>query len=115
MNRIGIGGLQNFDAALLTLQIVEQRLVNMSTLSRSAFKFSVPQASYFNLGLDIAASLGWSETDGLCIPIQDAIKKLMGSEVSITACESKAVLLPTSEENHRRVQIPIGRKTALSR
>ena len=40
MKRVGIGGFQNFDAALATPQVVEKRLVYMTPDWKDAFKFT---------------------------------------------------------------------------
>ena len=40
MKRFGIGGLQNFDANLRTPQIVDKRLVYMTTEWKKAFRFA---------------------------------------------------------------------------
>ena len=44
MQRVGIGGLQNFDANLLTPQIVEDRLVYMTPEWKDAFRFAATRA-----------------------------------------------------------------------
>src|SRR5689334_6319289 len=40
MKRVGIGGLQNFDAALATPKVVENRLVYMSPEWKEAFRYA---------------------------------------------------------------------------
>src|ERR1043165_8167283 len=40
MHRVGIGGFQNFDAALATPQIVEKRLTYMTPEWKHAFQFT---------------------------------------------------------------------------
>ena len=44
MHRIGIGGFQNFDAALATPQIVEKRLTYMTPEWKDAFHFTAKLA-----------------------------------------------------------------------
>ena len=80
MQRIGIGGLQNFDANLQTTQIVENRLVYMTPDWKKAFNFTAKEAENRGLELAIAASPGWSETGGPWVPAADALKKLVWSE-----------------------------------
>ncbi len=84
MQRIGIGGLQNFDANLQTPQIVEKRLVYMTPEWKKAFNFTAKEAEKRGLELAIAASPGWSETGGPWVPEADALKKLVWSETSLT-------------------------------
>ena len=64
MNRVGIGGAQNFDANLKTLQIDDKRIPHMSDESAEIFKFALAESDKYNLELAIAASPGWSETGG---------------------------------------------------
>ena len=80
MQRIGIGGLQNFDANLQTPQIVDKRLVYMDPNWKKAFKFAANEADKRGLELAIAASPGWSETGGPWVPETDGLKKLVWSE-----------------------------------
>jgi hypothetical protein len=64
MHRAGIGGFQNFDAGLSTLQIVEKRLVYMTPEWKDAFRFTTELADSLNLEMAIAGSPGWSESGG---------------------------------------------------
>jgi hypothetical protein len=83
MSRVGIGGLQNFDAALATPQVVEHRLSYMTPEWKDAFRFSAALADRLGLELAIAASPGWSETGGPWVPAADGIKKLVWSETIV--------------------------------
>jgi alpha-L-rhamnosidase len=80
MKRVGIGGLQNFDANLQTPQIVDKRLVYMTPEWKDAFAFATREAERHGLELAIAASPGWSETGGPWVPEADGLKKLVWSE-----------------------------------
>jgi hypothetical protein len=83
MQRVGIGGLQNFDANLITPQIVEKRLVYMTPEWKEAFRFAARKADELGLELAIAASPGWSETGGPWVKPEDGMKKLVWSETVI--------------------------------
>jgi alpha-L-rhamnosidase len=83
MQRVGIGGLQNFDANLQTPQIVDKRLVYMDDGWKKAFKFTAAEAEKRGLELAIAASPGWSETGGPWVPEADGLKKLVWSETTL--------------------------------
>lgn len=83
MKRVGIGGLQNFDANLETPQIVDERLVYMTPGWKDAFRFAASEADRLGLELAIAASPGWSETGGPWVPPQDGLKKVVWSETTI--------------------------------
>ncbi len=99
MSRIGIGGLQNFDAALNTPQIVDERLVYMSPGWKDAFRFTAEQAQERDLELAIAASPGWSETGGPWVAPEDGMKKVVWSEMTVAGgqpFEGKLPALPQS-------------------
>ncbi len=83
MKRVGIGGLQNFDAALTTPQIVPNRLVYMTPDWKKAFRFTAAEAERHGLELAIAASPGWSETGGPWVEPRDGMKKLVWSETEV--------------------------------
>ena len=84
MKRVGIGGLQNFDAALTTPPIVPQRLAFMTPEWKKAFRFAAAEAERNGLELAIAASPGWSETGGPWVEPKDGMKKLVWSETEVT-------------------------------
>jgi len=83
MSRVGIGGLQNFDANLQTPQIVDHRLVYMTPEWKDAFRFTAQEADRLGLELAIAASPGWSETGGPWVKPEDGLKKLVWSVTEI--------------------------------
>ena len=77
MKRVGLGGVQTFDVALHTPQIVDHRLVYMSPEWQDAFRFAVSRADALGLEFAIASSPGWSETGGPWVTPADAMKKLV--------------------------------------
>lgn len=83
MDRIGIGGFQNFDAAFMTPQIVENRLVYMTPEWKEAFKFTTDLADSLGFEMAIAGSPGWSESGGPWVPPAEGMKKYVWSEVLI--------------------------------
>ena len=83
MNRVNIGGFQNFDAAFMTPQIVDNRLVYMSTEWKDAFSFTTHLADSLGLEMAIAGSPGWSESGGPWVKPEEAMKKLVWSETRI--------------------------------
>jgi len=62
MKRVGIGGFQNFDAAINTPQVVEKRLAFMTPGWKDALKFAATEADRLGLEMAIASSPGWSES-----------------------------------------------------
>ena len=80
MQKVGIGGVQNFDAQLATPQVVDKRLVYMTPEWKRAFRFAAQTASNLGLEMAIAGSPGWSESGGPWVAPQDGMKKLVWSE-----------------------------------
>ncbi|CAN7340515.1 glycosyl hydrolase [Phenylobacterium sp. LjRoot225] len=83
MSRVGIGGLQNFDAELMTPKVVETRLAYMTPAWKEAFRYAAELADQHGLELAIASSPGWSETGGPWVAPKDAMKKLVWSETVV--------------------------------
>lgn len=83
MKRVGIGGLQNFDADLQMPQVVEKRLAYMSPEWKDAFRFAASEADRLGLELAIAASAGWSETGGPWVKPEDGLKKVVWAETRV--------------------------------
>jgi hypothetical protein len=90
MKRIGLGGVQNFDAAFNepagpfnTPKVVDKSLVFMTPEWRAAFKHAVETADADGFEFAIAGSPGWSETGGPWVKPQQAMKKLVWSETVI--------------------------------
>jgi hypothetical protein len=94
MKRVGIGGLQNFDASLLTPQIVADRLVYMTPPWKEAFRHAASTAESLGLELAIAASPGWSETGGPWVKPADGVKKLVWSEAEFSGNARGSIRLP---------------------
>lgn len=83
MHRVGLGGFQTFDAALMTPQVVDHRLVYMTPEWKDAFIFATRLADQLGLEEAIAGSPGWSETGGPWVPPAQAMKKLVWSETRV--------------------------------
>ncbi|MCC6289787.1 MAG: discoidin domain-containing protein [Chitinophagaceae bacterium] len=88
MKRSGIGGFQNFDAALMTPQIVEKRLTYMTPEWKSVFAFTAKLADSLQLEMAIAGSPGWSESGGPWVKAEDGMKKIVWSEKKIKGGKS---------------------------
>ena len=94
MKRVGIGGFQNFDAALNTPQIVEKRLVYMTPEWKDAFKYAATLADQLGLEMAIAGSPGWSESGGPWVPPAQAMKKFVWSETRVEGGRPFTGMLP---------------------
>jgi hypothetical protein len=96
MARSGLGGLQNFDAAMMTPQVVAKRLPYMSPEWDEAFKYAVQLAEQRKLEFGIAASAGWSETGGPWVRPEDGMKKLVWSEMVVEGGKPVELKLPAA-------------------
>lgn len=94
MSRSGIGGFQNFDAALQTPQIVEKRLVYMDAGWKDAFGFTARLADSLKLEMAIAGSPGWSESGGPWVPAKDGMKKIVWREIRVKGGQAFTGSLP---------------------
>ena len=83
MHRVGLGGFQNFDAALDTPQVVDKRLAYMTPEWKDAFKYATTLADQLGLEEAIAGSPGWSESGGPWVPASEGMKKYVWSETFV--------------------------------
>ncbi|HUD54957.1 MAG TPA: glycosyl hydrolase [Terracidiphilus sp.] len=83
MHRSGIGGFQNFDAALSTPQVVDHRLAYMTPEWKDAFKYATTVADQLGMEEAIAGSPGWSESGGPWVPGPEGMKKYVWSETVV--------------------------------
>jgi len=83
MKRVGIGGFQNFDAALNTPKLVDNRLVYMTPEWKDAFKYATTLADKLGLEEAIAGSPGWSESGGPWVKPSQGMKKFVWSEMTV--------------------------------
>jgi hypothetical protein len=83
MHRAGLGGYQNFDAALQTPQVVEKRLAYMTPEWKDAFKHAILLGDQLDMEMAIAGSPGWSESGGPWVPGPEGMKKYVWSATSV--------------------------------
>ena len=83
MHRVGIVGFQNFDAALNTPKVVDQRLIYMQPGWQDAFRFAIQKGDSYGFEMAIAGSPGWSESGGPWVKPEQAMKKVVWSETSV--------------------------------
>ncbi len=83
MHRIGLGGFQNFDAALATPLVVDHRLAYMTPEWKDAFKYATTLGDQLGLEEAIAGSPGWSESGGPWVPGAEGMKKYVWSETLV--------------------------------
>lgn len=108
MNRVGIGGFQNFDANFATPQLTPKKLVFMTPEWKDAFKHTTELAKKLQLEMTIAASPGWSVTGGPWVPAGDAMKKYVWTETKITGGQTFSGKLAQPANNAGKFQnVPI--------
>jgi len=94
MNRVGIGGFQNFDASLTTPKLVDQRLVYMTPEWKAAFLYATKLADQLGLEEAIAGSPGWSESGGPWVKPNQGMKKVVWSETRLEGGKPFSGVLP---------------------
>jgi hypothetical protein len=94
MRRVGIGGFQNFDAALSTPKLVDKRLVYMTPEWKDAFKYATTLADQLGLEEAIAGSPGWSESGGPWVKPEQGMKKVVWSETRVEGGKPFSGVLP---------------------
>jgi hypothetical protein len=94
MNRVGIGGFQNFDASLSTPKLVDKRLVYMTPEWKDAFLFTTKLADQLGLEEAIAGSPGWSESGGPWVKPSQGMKKVVWSETRVEGGKPFSGALP---------------------
>jgi hypothetical protein len=113
MKRSGIGGFQNFDAAMLTPQIVKNRLVYMTPEWKDAFKFTTKLADSLHLEMAIAGSPGWSESGGPWVPAQNGMKKVVWTQTYADGGKPFSGIVPKPAETSGPFQnIPLSQSDA---
>ncbi|MEO6286515.1 MAG: glycosyl hydrolase [Dyadobacter sp.] len=109
MNRVGIGGFQNFDASLFTPQVTPKKLVFMTPEWKDAFKHTTDLAKKLQLEMTIAASPGWSVTGGPWVSASDAMKKYVWTETKVTGGQAFSGKLPQPANTTGSFQnVPMG-------
>jgi hypothetical protein len=108
MHRVGIGGFQNFDAALATPQIVEKRLTYMTPEWKDAFKFTTKLADSLHLEMAIAGSPGWSESGGPWVKPEDGMKKIVWTATRVKGGASNIMVQKPSGVTGPFQNIPKG-------
>ena len=111
MQRVGIGGFQNFDANLFTPVVVPKKLVFMTPDWKDAFKFTTQLADQKDLEMAIAGSPGWSVTGGPWVKPEDAMKKYVWTETRIEGGKPFSGKLPRPADitgKYQNVEIGAG-------
>lgn len=109
MQRVGIGGFQNFDANLFTPLVVSKKVEFMKPDWKDAFKFTTELADKMGLEMAIAGSPGWSESGGPWVPAADGMKKYVWTETRIAGGQNFTGNLPqpaSTTGSFQNVELP---------
>jgi hypothetical protein len=94
MNRVGIVGFGTGDATIDTPQVVPHRLVYLSPEWKNTFRYAIGLAAKYGMHAGTGAASGWSMTGGPWVTPQDAMKKLVWSEIRVTGGKPFHGVLP---------------------
>jgi hypothetical protein len=94
MKRIGLGGMQMFDVGTGGGQPVEKKTVFMTPEWLEALKHAASEADRLGLEMTMAASGGWSETGGPWVKPEQAMKKVVWSEMTVEGPKNLIWKLP---------------------
>lgn len=94
MHSVGLGGFQNFDAALSTPQFVKTRLAYMTPGWKDAFRYATTLADHLGFEEAIAGSPGWSESGGPWVPPSEGMKKYVWTATVVDGGHPVNVPLP---------------------
>jgi len=100
MKRVGIGGFQAFDVSLGMGQTVDKKIVFMTPEWLDAIRHTATEAERLGLEMTMVTSAGWSETGGPWVKPEEAIKKIVWSELSITGGKKFTGKLPAPPSNN---------------
>ena len=109
MDRVGIGGFQNFDASLFTPVVVPKKVVFMTPEWKEAFKLTTELADKKGLEMAIAGSPGWSVTGGPWVEPKDAMKKYVWTEIRVAGGQTFNGKLPqpsSTTSKFKNVELP---------
>jgi len=104
MKRVGIAGMQMFDGNLGTPQFVDKRLVWMTPEWQEALHHAGDEAARLGLEMAMAASGGWSETAGPWVKPEEAMKKVVWSDLLVQGPQRFSGVLPHPPTNNGKFQ-----------
>ena len=98
MHRAGIGGVETFDVAVATPNVVKNRLIYMQPDWKDAFRHSLEVTDRLGMTVTIGAAPGWSQTGGPWVKPADAMKKLVWTETRVQGGKLIKLALPKPPE-----------------
>lgn len=104
MNRVGIGGMQMFEASLGTPRIVKEPVIFNTPIWKETVRHTASEAARLGLELTLSASGGWSQTGGPMVKPEEAMKKLVWSETIVQGDKPFAGKLPMPPNKNGKFQ-----------
>jgi hypothetical protein len=104
MKRVGIAGFQLADVATGQGQTVERKIWFGTPEWLDAVHHAAAEAGRLGLEMAIFSSPGWSETGGPWVKPEQAMKKLVWSELTVEGPRSFAAKLPSPPSNNGPVR-----------
>jgi hypothetical protein len=99
MKRAGIGGFQLADVAAGQGQVVENKILFGTPAWYEAVRHAASEADRLNLEMTIFSSPGWSLTGGPWVKQEQAMKKLVWSELQVSGPSNFNGTLPSPPSN----------------
>ncbi|MDP4290547.1 MAG: glycosyl hydrolase, partial [Bacteroidota bacterium] len=99
MKRVGIAGMHLSDVASGNGQTVPTKILFWSPEWFDAVKFSASEAERLGLEMSIFSSAGWSLTGGPWVKPEEAMKKLVWSEITVNGGKPYTGKLPQPPSN----------------
>ncbi len=100
MKRVGIGGFQLCDVAFGGNQSVEHKIQFGTPDWYDTVRYAAAEADRLGLEMSIFSSAGWSETGGPWVKPEQAMKKLVWSEIQLEGPRSFNGKLPPPPSNN---------------
>jgi len=94
MQRVGIGGMQQFEASLGTPRLVKAPVVYGSDRWKAALHHTAAEAKRLGLEWTLSGAGGWSETGGPLVTPAEAMKKVVWSETRVAGGQHFVGRLP---------------------
>ena len=99
MNRAGIGGFHCFEAGMGMQPVVEKRLGYMSPEWKEAFRYAIQLSDSLGMETAIASCPGWSNTGGPWVKPEQAMKRLVWTEMLIEGGKHIELDIPEPQKN----------------
>ena len=94
MDRVGLGGIQIFDAGKNTPQVVPHRIIYMTPEWKDCYAYAVHLADSLQMETTMLCTPGWSNTGGPWVEPRDAMKKLVWRQTVVKGGKRISVQLP---------------------